>query len=442
MILTRAHFPARPRRAAEEELVLKGKKPEVVVGRDALSRLYDFCGSRGLSKFFLVADTNTWKVLGEEVGKELGARGWEVASVVLDDPEVIVDARTILKVLLAYTPGHCTLLATGSGTVTDITRFVSHRTGNSFISLPTAPSVDGYTSTNVPMIVDGIKKSCTAHGPSAIFADTATLCSAPRPMIAAGFGDMLGKYTSVADWRLGHLLWGQPYDESIACRALEAVKGCAGAAAAIGSAAPNGIGRLMEGLIESGFCMTDFGTSLPASGTEHHYSHCWEMKLLREGRPSILHGAKVGVATVLVAGLYDRLRRLARGDAYDLLEASARPSREQEVRKIREAFGPMADEIVKAQSAFLNAGSEAFDQLKGRIVECWPDIQAIAAQVPTAEEMTGLLEKAGGPVSVEALGLSREDLEMATSSAHYLRGHFTVRRLMELLYPGRGGAPG
>ncbi len=39
----------------------------------------------------------------------------------------------------------------------------------------------------------------------------------------------------------------------------------------------------MEGLIEAGFCMLDFGNSNPASGAEHHMSHYWEMKLLREG---------------------------------------------------------------------------------------------------------------------------------------------------------------
>lgn len=415
------------------------KRPEVIVGREALSSLYRFCESNGLSKFFLLADGNTYSVLGEAVEKELRGRASEVTSVVLQDQEVMADARTILRILLAYDPILCTFLAIGSGTITDITRFVSHRTGNPFISLPTAPSVDGYTSTNVPLIVDGIKKSVTTHAPVAIFADIATLSSAPRRMIAAGFGDMLGKYTSVADWRLGHLLWDQPYDESIARRALAAVKSCTDSVLAIGSATPDGIVRLMGALIESGFCMTDFGSSLLASGTEHHYSHCWEMKLLREGKPPILHGAKVGVATILVAELYDQLRQLSRGDVLDLLKASGPPVREEEVRKIRAAFGPMADDIVSAQSAYIDLGGEAFERLKQKIIQNWSDIQAIAAVVPPAERIRELLTLAGGPISPEGLGLTGEDLALATSSAHYLRRHFTVRRLMEILYPGSGG---
>lgn len=417
------------------------KRPKVHVGYDALPQLYRFCESNRLSKFFMVADKNTYAVLGEAVEKELRGGASEVASIVLQDQEVIADAHAILRVLLAYEPAQCTFLAVGSGTITDITRFVSHRTGNLFISLPTAPSVDGYTTTNVPMIVEGIKKSFTAHAPAAIFADTAILSSAPRRMIAAGFGDMLGKYTSIADWRLGHLLWNQPYDEVIARRALAAVKSCEDSVQAIGSAAPDGIAKLMEALIESGFCMTDFGASLPASGTEHHYSHCWEMKLLREGRPSILHGAKVGVATILVAELYDKLRQLSRKDALDLLEASGPPVREDEVRKIRAAYGSMAEDIIISQSAYLDLRSDGFERLKKKIIMNWSNIRAIAVEVPPAERMTELLTLAGSPTSLHELGLSREDLSLAISSAHYLRGHFTVRRLMEILYPGSGGKP-
>ena len=77
------------------------------------------------------------------------------------------------------------------------------------------------------MIIEGVKKTVYCHAPIAIFGDISTLCAAPQPMIAAGFGDMLGKYTSIADWRLGRLLWDEPYDEAIAQRTLDAVQQCA-----------------------------------------------------------------------------------------------------------------------------------------------------------------------------------------------------------------------
>ena len=71
----------------------------------------------------------------------------------------------------------------------------------------------------------------------------------------------------------------------------------------IGQASPSGIEKLMDSLVDSGMCMLDFGNSRPASGAEHYMSHFLEMKLLREGRPAVLHGAKVGL--VLGAGRRD-----------------------------------------------------------------------------------------------------------------------------------------
>ena len=49
--------------------------------------------------------------------------------------------------------------------------------------------------------------------------------------------------------------------------------------------------------------MLDFGETRPASGYEHHVSHFWEMKLLREGRHSVFHGAKVGVGVLASAAV-------------------------------------------------------------------------------------------------------------------------------------------
>jgi hypothetical protein len=39
--------------------------------------------------------------------------------------------------------------------------------------------------------------------PDAIFADLEILAKAPAVMVTAGFGDMLGKYTSLFDWSIG-----------------------------------------------------------------------------------------------------------------------------------------------------------------------------------------------------------------------------------------------
>ncbi|MBU6350991.1 MAG: iron-containing alcohol dehydrogenase [Chloroflexi bacterium] len=409
-------------------------RPQVVTIDDrAVEHLTEFCRAQGLQKLFMVADTHTFAAQGRAVQEALVAAGFDFKSIVFTDEEVIADAAHVFDVLVAAGGEARTYLAVGSGTLTDITRFASHRTHSQFIAVPTAPSVDGFASIGAPLIVHGVKITVICQAPLALFADLRTLAQAPQKMIAAGFADMLGKLTSIADWRIGHLLWNEPYDESIALRTLAAVQICVDNADAIGRGSPAGIRRLLDALLESGYCMLDFGSSRPASGAEHHYSHYWEMKLLREGRPAILHGAKVGVATVLVAGLYDRIRQLSRQQVSDLLEAATWPSRAEEEALIREAYGELAGDIVAEHKAFLDPTAAQMETLRRTILERWEEIQAIAAQVPAAQEVADLLVRVGGPATVAELGLDETERDLAVANGHYLRDRFTVRKLVRAL---------
>jgi len=413
-----------------------GERPQVVTVDDrATEHLISFCGERGFDRLLLVMDRNTRTALGEQVEAALRAAGKDVVGVVFGDEEVVADADHIFQVLLAADRVPRICVAVGSGTITDITRFVSHRTGSFFISMPTAPSVDGFASIGAPLIINGVKETVICHAPVAIVADAPTLAKAPKSLIAAGFGDMLGKYTSIADWRLGRLLWNEPYDEEIARRTLAAVQYCVDRVDAISEASPDGVRGLLEALIESGYCMLDFGSSRPASGAEHHYSHFWEMKLLREGRPAILHGAKVGVATTLVAELYAQVRRLSHARVSDLLEASSLRERAAEVRQVEQTYGTQAEEVMRAHRAFLDMTEAEYDALKQRILENWDEIQRIAAEVPPAETVAGLLSRVGGPTAVADLGLTAEEQALAEQNSHYLRNRFTVRKLMNVLKP-------
>ncbi|MBW7882925.1 MAG: sn-glycerol-1-phosphate dehydrogenase [Caldilineaceae bacterium] len=409
-------------------------RPKVVtIDERAVEHLVEFCRAEGLGKLLMVADRNTYAAQGEKVERALRQTGIDLKTVVFQTEEVVADANHVFDVLVEADRENRTYVAVGSGTVTDITRFVSHRTKSDFISVPTAPSVDGFASIGAPLIIHGVKVTVIAQAPAAVFADINTLAHAPRAMIAAGFADMLGKITSIADWRIGRLLWDEPYDEPIAQRTLAAVQLCIDNVEDIGRGSPAGVSRLMDALLESGYCMLDFGSSRPASGAEHHYSHYWEMKLLREGRPAILHGAKVGVATVQVAGLYDWIGRLSRQDVADLLEASTLPSRADEMARIRAAYGDLADEVAAAQERFLSLTAAQYDGLKRRILEHWEEIRQIAAQVLPASEIAGLLSKVGGPTSVAQIGLSDAELELAAANGHFLRDRFTVRKLARVL---------
>jgi glycerol-1-phosphate dehydrogenase [NAD(P)+] len=402
-------------------------------GDAAIEKLLDFCQANGYSHFFLICDRNTHGVLGARVEAALNEKGWDVLSVVLDGREVIADEEYIAQVLFRSDARSRLYLAVGSGTITDITRFCSHRTGNPFVALPTAPSVDGFASLIAPVVIRRFKDTAYCQPPIAIFADIQVLCQAPPAMIAAGFGDMLGKYTALADWKLASLLWDEPYRPQIAQRMRSALNTCMQNVDGIGQAQPAGIAALMDGLVESGLCMLLNGNSRPASGAEHHLSHYWELKLLRQGRPAILHGAKVGVATWYVARQYERVRSLTQADLNRCLALLTPPDWERERAEVLAVFGDIAPQVEIEQRRYWNLKPPKIELLKEKIARHWGDIQLLAADVPGSDSILGLLNRMAAPADVEALGLSGEDEREALHYAHYLRSGFTVAKLGKML---------
>jgi len=405
----------------------------VYIGENAIAALLQYCEGQHLSNFLLVADGNTYAALGMKVEAALQARHLDVKAIVFENPQVVPDEAFITQVLLQADQVERTYLAVGSGTITDITRFVSHRTRRPFISLPTAPSVDGYTSPSASLVIGRVKQTVMAQLPLAVFADLGTLIGAPQPLIAAGYGDILGKAIALADWRLGHLLWGEPYRAEIAQRVRETLDACIEATMEIGQASSSGVEKLMLSLIDSGFCMVDFGNSRPAAGAEHYMSHYLEMKLLQEGRPAVLHGAKVGLCSMWAAELYDRLRRMNRDEAAARLQAGILVDRAAEVQRIRAIYGSIADKMLVEQAPFLDLSPEAFSQLKQRTLDHWGDIQVITSEVPTPEWFADHLRQVGGATRPAELGLSDDEVQQAFLNSHYLRNRFTICKLGSIL---------
>lgn len=405
----------------------------VVIAPDALPALIDYLHSRGIARVNLVADGNTWAALGERAARALAAAGVEAKPLLLAGAEVTPDEPTVVELLLAAGRQQRPYLAVGSGVITDVTRFASYCTGNDFISLPTAPSVDAYTATASSLILRGLKQSVYSQAPVAVFADLKTLCAAPQAMIAAGFGDVVAKFTSVADWKLAALLWDGPYDDAVAQRMAATRDRCMAQVDAVGAAEPAGIHSLIDALIEAGLCMLAFGGSQPAGQSEHYISHYLEMKLVREGRKPVLHGAKTGMATVIVARYYQQIRQMSRDEAARRLAASPRPDRQAEIMRIRHAYGDLTAALIVEQAPFLDWSEADYARLQQRILERWPEVQAVAAEVPSPDALTDLLERAGGTADARALGLGDEEMALAEEYGHYVRNRFTVLKLSRVL---------
>lgn len=407
----------------------------IVIERDALGQVAGYVKEAGYREVTLVADEKTYQAAGVKLRGLLEAAQVKVSiSVIRENAmgEVAADEEAIVQLMLDTPLSSEVLLAVGAGTLHDIVRFVGHRTKRPFLSVPTAPSVDGFASVGAPLIVRGFKTTIPASSPEAIFADLALLAEAPQAMIAAGLGDMLGKHTSLADWSLGRVLLDEHYCELSAQLTLEAVELCTAHLDEIAQRTDLGLLKLMEGLLLSGLSMLLVGHSRPASGAEHHLSHYWEMVLLQQRRRALLHGAKVGVATVMMAQRYASLRDITAAEAAARLAQSQAPSRLADADRIRRAYGAMAEQVI-AENFPADGGVVDSEALKARIAERWGDVQAIARAVPSPEQLTAWLGAAQGPVAPEQLGVEPELVEASLRDALFVRNRFTVLRLLRLL---------
>ncbi len=415
------------------ESAMGNDSPYIYIGKNAVKEIIRFCGELGGNSFVLVTDQNEYRVFGAEVEAAIRNGGSLVQTIILQGDPVTADDRYLIKIITPLDNSERTFIAVGSGTITDMTRYVAYRTKSDFISVPTAPSMDGYASNGSSLTVDGLKQTIFSKPPIAILADIDIMSQAPRLMVAAGIGDTIGKFTALADWAMGRLLWNDHYSADIAERVRKNLMRCVGLIEDPVGLWEERIRALTESLIDVGLCMLITGNSRPASGSEHALSHYWEMKLMREGRPISFHGLKVGFASLLIARRYELIRSIGVSEAKKLMAATPLPSLAEELETIRRYYGPIAEDVIRTQKAFLNLDQTSMTDLQIRIARHWNEVQEIAATVPPADEIRRLLLKAGIPVQPELLHLTTEDLREAILYGHYIRNPFSVIKLSRIL---------
>ncbi|QIZ10315.1 sn-glycerol-1-phosphate dehydrogenase [Priestia megaterium] len=372
----------------------------IVVDNGALGEAVYYVKEKSYKHAVLVADENTFNVAGKRLALLFKEAKIDYTLCIISPDEnndVVADEASLVQ-LLVETPREAdVIIAVGSGTIHDIARFCGSKTGIPFISIPTAPSVDGFTSMGAPLIVRGVKKTFQTASPIAVFADLAVLTHAPKKMVAAGFGDMIAKCTSLVDWKFGQLVGGEPYCPLTAKITKEALDSCIDNVDLIAVGNEEGIRVLIEALIKSGLAMLLFGQSHPASGGEHHLSHFWEMEFLRQKKSQVLHGAKVGVSTPLLANLY-------RTKCLSILEGNL-------------------NEMDQIESV---SNLEVITKIKENMEE----IIAIIKILPDSLQLRELVRKVGGATMPQQLGIDDELVNRSLHEAHHLRDRFTLLKFL------------
>ena len=373
------------------------------IGRGALRRLPGMLRELGFHKAYLAADVNTWEAAGKKAAAILSSEEFACESFVLQDSELVPDEAAVGALLLHMPPDADVVLAVGSGTINDLCKYVSRLRGLPYVILATAPSMDGFVSTGAALIVDHFKTTYDAQGPAAVIADTEILAQAPMEMITAGLGDMLGKYTCLLDWKLAHLITGEYYCEHVEGMVRTALQIILAQTSKIPERDPEVMGAITEALVLTGIAMKFVGNSRPASGCEHHMSHYWEIQFLRQGKKPVLHGAKVGVASIACLQMYNMLAEIL--DTADGIPA-------------------LEEKSEKNDSAGRNIRLDAIRDHRLEI------LRAIRHDLPSVSEIEELLLSLHAPVHPEQIGVSLEEVRGAVLYAKDVRDRYTLLRIL------------
>lgn len=401
----------------------------VAVETGALRQLPDVLRSLGAKHPFIIADATTHAVAGQRVACILAEAGLHTACFVYQEAEVVPDEHALGAALMAYDPAYDMIVGVGSGTINDISRFVSHRVGRPYCIVGTAPSMDGFASTVAPMITNHMKVTYAAHTPSAIVADLDILAEAPQHMIAAGFGDILGKYTCLCDWQLSSIIQGEYHCQTVADIVRLALERTIACRIGLQTREPEAIRALTEALILSGIAMSYVGNSRPASGCEHHLAHFWEMRFLSEGRKAVLHGAKVGIGEMVTLKLYEYLR--AEEIDWDAVYAKPTPRMDEAWEQaMREAFREAAPEVIALEHTAQKNAPEARARRLTATRAHWPRILEAMARLPLAVEAETLLRAVGGPTRPAQEGIGTALLIECICCAKEVRDRYTVLQLL------------
>lgn len=396
---------------------------EILIEEGVVEKLEEAMSDGFLKEYIsplLICDTNTCKVT-EEIMEDIYDR---CQVLVLDAEGLHADQHAIEVVENNMEEDIDLILAVGTGTIHDISRYVAFQYKIPFISVPTAASVDGFVSTVAAMTWNGLKKTVPAAPPIAVYADSNIFAAAPRRLNASGVSDLFGKYICLADWKIAHMLTDEYIcDEIIELeeKALRTVRSCLDD---IAQGDRESCEKLMYALILSGLAMQMVGNSRPASCAEHHLSHLWEMEVIN-GPLDALHGEKVSIGTLIVLREYNRIARAIREGRGRVLS-----EREDDTELLEKTFGKkhLLEGIIEE-----NTPDPLEEVSPARLESCLSEIADIIEELPREEELVHAMDKAGCKQSVYEIGLTEEIIPQSLKLAPYVRRRLSFLRVSRML---------
>ena len=289
--------------------------------------------------------------------------------------------------------------------------------------------MDGYASATSSMSMDGLKVSLNSRCADMIIGDIDILKQAPEHMLKAGLGDMLAKYISIAEWRIGNLITGEYYCERVAQLIRTALKKCVDNAEGLLKREDAAVQAVFEGLVIGGVAMAYAGVSRPASGVEHYFSHVWDMRGLEFGTQVDLHGIQCAMATMKAVELYEAIKTMTpcKEKAYGAVEAFDLEAWNEQLRAF---LGNSGETMIAQEKKEQKYNKATHPERFQKIADNWETIlQILDEELPSAKELSKIMDTIGISQDLSTIGVDSECAKLTFKATKDIRDKYVLSRL-------------
>lgn len=424
----------------QQVLAINGKKcscgkvhsfptDKIYCEKDAVNRLPQLISAFSCKKAFILSDKNTYKAAGDKVVNVLKNSNIDFTSYIFDCEKPIPNEEYVGSAVMHFDHSCDIIIGVGSGVINDIGKIISKTSSKPYIIVGTAPSMDGYASDSSSMERDGLKISLPSKCPDAIIGDTNILCKAPEKMLSAGLGDIIAKYTSLAEWRISSLLNGEYYCEEMSRIIRGCLEDCTTNAKGLMNRDEKAVASVFEGLVITGIAMAYAGCTRPASGMEHYISHVWDMRGLAMGTTVDLHGTQVAIGTYITANLFDKLKNITPDknkaisfvNGFDFAKYS---------EFLVDLIGNGAKKMIELEAKEQKYNKDKHQSRLDKIVTNWDEIIRISnEEIPSIECLDTIFKIAKLPKKPSEIGIDDNIIFDTVKATKDIRDKYVLSRL-------------
>ncbi len=371
----------------------------------------------------VIADCNTWRVAGNTVYEKLGNAGVPVSRFLIPDEHFHAEWPYVEMVEAQVKSSGAIAVAVGSGVINDLCKLSSHHLGQSYLCVPTAASVDGYSSFGASISYQGLKQTFECPAPLAIVADATVIAEAPKHMTAAGYADLAAKIPCGAEWMIADLFGTEPIIPEAWHVLQDVLDKVLSNPEAVAAGDRDAVSDLFIGLTLSGIAMQIARSSRPASCTDHLFSHYLDMTGHRYKGELQSHGFQVAIGTLTMCAFFDEFLKM------DLTKidvdrcVAAWPTLEQERRRALELFKDFVSPRLGYDSISVKySDADAVREQLTKVRDQWPELRKkYRAQVYPFEKMRRLFKIVGAPSDPSEIGVTREQLKSLVPFTQLMR---------------------